>query len=283
MAQAQDLISLILEERESLYLDVVIIFENWRPSSWHYKIGGTTRSAAKMVTLDLDHPDIEEYIDWKSSEEEKVSALVMGSNILQKHANSLMESIWQHEDDVLRRSIVKAIKDNVSQPHIERILDLAQQGWKGVDFECFDTDWQGEAYMSVSGQNSNNSVRVLNAFMEAVKNGENWNLIRKTEKNKAVEENREPEACKVLDARELWDKIAYTAWASADPGVQFDTTINEWHTCPEGGRTNGSNPCSEYMFLDDTVCNLASINLLHYYYLDNQTFQIQDFKHSVRL
>jgi|TARA_B110000240_G_scaffold47210_1_gene53498 ribonucleoside-diphosphate reductase alpha chain len=257
------------------------------------KSGGTTRRAAKMVTLDLDHPDIEEYIDWKSSEEEKVSALVIGSNILQKHANALMEAIWQHEDDAsrldqsqnlpLRKSIVKAIRDNVPQPHVQRILDLAKQGWKGVDFECFDTDWQGEAYMSVSGQNSNNSVRVPNSFMDAVKNGDNWNLVWRTEKDKAAEEGREPEACKVLDAGELWDKIAYTAWACADPGVQFDTTINEWHTCPEGGRINGSNPCSEYMFLDDTACNLASINLLHYYDLDNQTFQIEDFKHSVRL
>ena len=133
------------------------------------KSGGTTRRAAKMVTLDLDHPDIEEYIDWKSSEEEKVSALVIGSNILQKHANSLMESIWQHEDDdtrlnqsqnsALRKSIVRAIKDNVPQPHIQRILDLAKQGWKGVDFECFDTDWQGEAYMSVSGPVSYTHLR----------------------------------------------------------------------------------------------------------------------------
>ena len=165
-----------------------------------------------MVTLDLDHPDIEEYIDWKSSEEEKVSALVIGSNILQKHANALMEAIWQHEDDAsrldqsqnlpLRKSIVKAIRDNVPQPHVQRILDLAKQGWKGVDFECFDTDWQGEAYMSVSGQNSNNSVRVPNSFMDAVKNGDNWNLVWRTEKDKAAEEGREPEACKVLDAGE---------------------------------------------------------------------------------
>ena len=257
------------------------------------KSGGTTRRAAKMVTLDLDHPDIEEYIDWKSSEEEKVSALVIGSNILQKHANSLMDSIWAHEDDDsrfdqstnsgLRKTMVQAIRDNVPPPHIQRIVDLAKQGWKGVDFECFDTDWQGEAYLSVSGQNSNNSVRVPNSFMDAVKAGDDWDLVWRTEKDKAAKEDREPSACKTLDAGELWDKIAYNAWACADPGVQFDTTINEWHTCPEGGRINGSNPCSEYMFLDDTACNLSSINLLHFYDLDNQTFQIDDFKHSVRL
>ena len=257
------------------------------------KSGGTTRRAAKMVTLDLDHPDIEEYIDWKSSEEEKVSALVIGSNILQKHANSLMEAIWdggdsegrfdQNKNPSLKKAMIRAIRDCVPQPHIQRIVDLAKQGWKGVDFEVFDTDWQGEAYVTVSGQNSNNSVRVPNSFMDAVKEGGTWDLHWRTELDKAAAEGRSPEACKTLDAGELWEKIAYTAWACADPGVQFDTTINEWHTCPESGRINGSNPCSEYMFLDDTACNLASINLLKYYDLDTHQFQIEDFKHSVRL
>ena len=246
-----------------------------------------------MVTLDLDHPDIEEYIDWKSSEEEKVSALVIGSNILQKNANSLMDAIWEFGGDEgrfdqktnpgLRRAMVRAIREHVPQPHIQRILDLAKQGWKGVDFEILDTNWQGEAYLTVSGQNSNNSVRVPNQFMDSVKQGGDWNLYWRTELERSEAEDREPEPCKTMDAGGLWDKVAYTAWACADPGVQFDTTINEWHTCPEGGRINGSNPCSEYMFLDDTACNLASINLLHYYDLDTQTFHIDDFRHSVRL
>jgi len=257
------------------------------------KSGGTTRRAAKMVTLDLDHPDIEEYIDWKSSEEEKVSALVIGSNILQKHANNIMEAIWEQDGEEgrfdqktnlgLRESIVGAIREHVPQPHIQRIIDLAKQGWKGVDFDVFDTDWQGEAYLSVSGQNSNNSVRVPNKFMDAVKGNDDWGLFWRTELEKAEDEGREPVPFRTLDASGLWDKVAYTAWACADPGVQFDTTINEWHTCPEGGRINGSNPCSEYMFLDDTACNLASINLLHYYDLDSQTFEAGDFRHSVRL
>ncbi|MBD60293.1 MAG: ribonucleoside-diphosphate reductase, adenosylcobalamin-dependent [Euryarchaeota archaeon] len=257
------------------------------------KSGGTTRRAAKMVTLDLDHPDIEEYIDWKPSEEEKVSALVIGSTILQKHADQIMEAVWEHGDDEgrfnqktnlgLRKAMVRAIRDSVPQSHIQRILDLAEQGWKGLEFDVLDTDWQGEAYATVSGQNSNNSVRVPNSFMSAVNNGEQWGLYWRTELEAAESEGREPEPCRTMDANALWDKVAYTAWACADPGVQFDTTINEWHTCPQAGRINGSNPCSEYMFLDDTACNLASINLLHYYDLDTHAFQIDDFRHSVRL
>ena len=204
-----------------------------------------------------------------------------------------MDAIWEFGGDGgrfdqktnpgLRRAMVRAIREHVPQPHIQRILDLAKQGWKGVDFEILDTNWQGEAYLTVSGQNSNNSVRVPNQFMDSVKQGGDWNLYWRTELERSEAEGREPEPCKTMDAGGLWDKVAYTAWACADPGVQFDTTINEWHTCPEGGRINGSNPCSEYMFLDDTACNLASINLLHYYDLDTQTFHIDDFRHSVRL
>ena len=204
-----------------------------------------------------------------------------------------MDAIWEFGGDEgrfdqktnpgLRRAMVRAIREHVPQPHIQRILDLAKQGWKGVDFEILDTNWQGEAYLTVSGQNSNNSVRVPNQFMDSVKQGGDWNLYWRTELERSEAEGREPEPCKTMDAGGLWDKVAYTAWACADPGVQFDTTINEWHTCPEGGRINGSNPCSEYMFLDDTACNLASINLLHYYDLDTQTFHIDDFRHSVRL
>ena len=257
------------------------------------KSGGTTRRAAKMVTLDLDHPDIEEYIDWKPTEEEKVSALVIGSAILQKHANGLMEAIWEYGDEEgrfsqqtnpgLRSAMVRAIKDSVPEAHIQRIVDLAKQGWESLEFQVLDTDWQGEAYMTVSGQNSNNSVRVPNSFMDAVISEGEWSLFWRTEKEAAAAEGRAPLPCKTLDASALWDKVAYTAWACADPGVQFDTTINEWHTCPTAGRINGSNPCSEYMFLDDTACNLASINLLPYYNLDTHTFQIEEFRHSVRL
>ena len=116
-------------------------------------------------------------------------------------------------------------------------------------------------------------MRISNEFLDAVERGGKWNLIQRTD----------GEVCETLEARELWDKISHAAWACADPGIQFDTTINEWHTCPEGGRINGSNPCSEYMFLDDTACNLASINLLHYYDMDTQKFDVEGFRHSCRL
>jgi len=255
------------------------------------KSGGTTRRAAKMVTLDLDHPDVEEYIDWKTGEEEKVSALVIGSKMLQRHAEAILAATAGEGDErfeaatnpALRKAMLKAVRDGMPQPHIKRIIDLAKQGWSDIRFEQYDTDWQGEGYVTVSGQNSNNSVRVPDSFMQAVADGDDWHLYHRTEKAAAAKTGREPEPCKTMPASELWDRIAYTAWACADPGVQFDTTINDWHTCPEGGRINGSNPCSEYMFLDDTACNLASINLLKFYDNDSKSFQVQDFRHAVRL
>lgn len=190
------------------------------------KSGGTTRRAAKMVCLDLDHPDIEEFIDWKVKEEKKVAA-------------------------------------------------LSKAG--------YDTDFNGEAYATVSGQNSNNSVRVAHEFFEAVEKDGDWNLYWRTELRNSEKENRQPEACKTIKARELWDKVGYAAWSCADPGVQYDTTINDWHTCPEDGRINASNPCSEYMFLDNTACNLASINLMKFYDVEHGTFEVEKFKHAARL
>ena len=190
------------------------------------KSGGTTRRAAKMVCLDVDHPDIEEFINWKANEEKKVGALsVMG----------------------------------------------------------YDTDFNGEAYQTVSGQNSNNSVRVSHTFLEAVEKDSDWSLLWRTELRRAAEEHRSPRPSKTLRARTLWDQIGYAAWACADPGVQYDTTINDWHTCPEDGRINASNPCSEYMFLDNTACNLASLNLLTFYDKEHGTFEIEKFRHAVSL
>lgn len=180
------------------------------------KSGGTTRRAAKMVCLDLDHPEIEGFVNWKVEEEKKVAALIAAG---------------------------------------------------------YSSDYEGEAYRTVSGQNSNNSVRIPNSFFKALNSGSNWDLIGRLN-NKTV---------KSISAQKLWDDIAFAAWACADPGVQFDSTINEWHTCPEGGRINASNPCSEYMFLDNTACNLASINLAHYFDKHTRQFDVKGFEHSCRV
>lgn len=180
------------------------------------KSGGTTRRAAKMVVLDIDHPDIEAFVNWKAKEEQKVAALIAAG---------------------------------------------------------YSSEYEGEAYATVSGQNSNNSVRISHKFMDAVKNDGSWNLTWRVDGT----------TCKTLKARELWNQIAYAAWACADPGVQFDDTINDWHTCPESGRINASNPCSEYMFLDDTACNLASFNLVKFFNPQTKEFFVSNFKHATRL
>jgi ribonucleoside-diphosphate reductase alpha chain len=179
--------------------------------------GGTTRRAAKMVILDVDHPDIEAFIDWKKVEEEKARVLI-------------------------------------------------QHGGYPADFN-------GEAYATVSGQNSNNSVRVTNEFIQTVLDDGDWNLTNRTDGN----------VRKTVKARDLWNRIAEAAWACADPGLQFDTTINEWHTSPAGGRIRASNPCSEYLFLDDTACNLASINLVRFYDDKAGVFDIEAYQHAIRL
>ncbi|WP_395625887.1 vitamin B12-dependent ribonucleotide reductase [Daejeonella sp.] len=180
------------------------------------KSGGTTRRAAKMVCLDLDHPEIEGFVNWKVEEEKKVAALIAAG---------------------------------------------------------YSSDYEGEAYRTVSGQNSNNSVRVPNSFFKALENGENWDLIGRIS-GKPV---------KSISAEKLWQDISFAAWACADPGMQYDTTINEWHTCPEGGRINASNPCSEYMFLDNTACNLASINLAHFFDPKTLVFDVKGFEHACRV
>ena len=180
------------------------------------KSGGTTRRAAKMVCLDLDHPEILDFIDWKAEEEKKVGALIDAG---------------------------------------------------------YSSDYEGEAYRTVSGQNSNNSVRIPNGFFEKLEKGEDWELKARTDGR----------VMKKIPARELWNKIAYAAWRCADPGTQYDTTINEWHTCPEGGRINASNPCSEYMFLDNTACNLASVNLRQFFDGEKNIFDVEGFEDTCRL
>ncbi len=257
------------------------------------KSGGTTRRAAKMVTLDLDHPDIEEYINWKVVEEQKVAAIVAGSKLCNQHLNAIMKACYDEhpENDRfnkalnknLKHAVVEARKAYIPNNYIERVIHLAKLGFKSIEFPVLDTDWNSDSYLTVSGQNSNNSIRVTNEFMNAVLNDGDWNLYWRVEKKKAKAEKRAPKPCKTLKAREFWDQIAYAAWSCADPGIQYHSTINEWHTCPEDGEIKASNPCSEYMFLDDTACNLASINLIKFYDAKTQKFQIDDYRHTTRL
>ncbi len=242
------------------------------------KSGGTTRRAAKMVIVDIDHPDIEEFIEWKAREEEKVAALVAGSKVNAVFLEAILDEAVHNGSDVqanknLKLLVQKAVNRGIPLNHIERVLELVEQGFTSLNFNVMDTHYESEAYITVSGQNSNNSVRVSNDFMRAVENDEEWELKWRTSQV----------AKRTVRAKDLWNKINLAAWKSADPGLQFDTTINEWHTCPQSGRINASNPCSEYMFLDDTACNLASFNLMKFYDEENHIFKVEEFRHSVRL
>ena len=245
------------------------------------KSGGTTRRAAKMVVVDIDHPDIEKFINWKVQEEQKVAALVAGSKLAGKHLGEVMAACQEAEGEdrfdpkknpALKKAVLGSRRAMIPENYVQRVIQFARQGYTEIEFPEYDTDWDSEAYLTVSGQNSNNTVRVDNAFLEKVIEDGEWDLIRRTDGK--VE--------KRMRARDLWEQIGYSAWASADPGLQFDTTINDWHTCPESGRINASNPCSEYMFLDDTACNLASLNLMAFAN-ENKSFDVDAFEYAVRL
>ena len=249
------------------------------------KSGGTTRRAAKMVCLDLDHPDIEEFINWKVVEEQKVAAMVTGSKICAQRLNAVLKAchvvdgagqmkieIDAKQNPILKEALAAARRDAVPEAYVQRMFSYAQQGFTHFVFHEYDTNWDGKAYQTVSGQNSNNSVRIPNDFFAALEADGDWQLKRRID----------GKVSKTIKARDLWDQIAWAAWICADPGTQYDTTINEWHTCPEDGRINASNPCSEYMFLDDTACNLASLNLAQFFSTDGQ-FELENFRHAVRL
>ena len=246
------------------------------------KSGGTTRRAAKMVCLDLDHPDIEDFISWKAVEERKVAALVAGSRLLKRQLQTILDACFpKHTGEAvldleknteLRDAIRTSRRHGVPDGSIQRVLQLAAQGVHTYPVEEYDTDWDSDAYYTVSGQNANNSVRVPNAFFQALEVNRDWTLTNRTDGTVA----------KKVPAAKLWNDITLAAWECADPGLQYDDTINEWHTCPASGRINASNPCSEYMFLDDTACNLASLNLVRFLNEDG-TFDIELFRHATRL
>ncbi|MEP5730253.1 MAG: vitamin B12-dependent ribonucleotide reductase [Sulfitobacter sp.] len=246
------------------------------------KSGGTTRRAAKMVIVDADHPDIEDFINWKVLEEQKVASIVAGSKMHERQLNEIFAAIkaWDGaetdafdpaKNDQLKTAIRAAKKVAIPETYVKRVLDYAKQGHTSIEFPTYDTDWDSEAYNSVSGQNSNNSIRVTNAFLTAVEKDADWQLIDRVTGKPA----------KTIRARDLWEQVGHAAWACADPGIQYHDTVNDWHTCPEDGAIRGSNPCSEYMFLDDTACNLASMNLLTF--LEDGVFNVEDYMHASRL
>ena len=267
------------------------------------KSGGTTRRAAKMVIVDIDHPDIESFVRWKLVEEQKVASLVAGSKALERHLNALLRACHSSavpERDRLdpRRNagLAKAIADAraafIPPRYIERVIQLARQGARAIEVPTYNTDWNDDAYASVSGQNANNSVRLTDAFLHAVDADAAWGLYDRTEMRKAAAAGRDPAPRRSVPARALWQDIAEAAWSCADPGLQFDTTINAWHTCPEDGPIRASNPCSEYMFLDDTACNLASLNLRSFVGRHDAgddsgdgagAFGVDAYRHAVRL
>jgi ribonucleoside-diphosphate reductase alpha chain len=253
------------------------------------KSGGTTRRAARMVTLDADHPDVLKYIDWKAEEERKVAAMVTGSKLLRKHTKRILEACKGQPDGgdngdgaarfdpkknrELERAVREALQDEVPPSWVFQVIQLAEQGIWEFEPEEYTTDWDSEAYNTVSGQSSNNSLRLSDTFMKAVMDDGWWELVNRTD-GKSRQKIR---------AREIWDRVATAAWLCADPGLQFHTTINDWHTCPKDGEIRASNPCSEYMFLDDTACNLASLNLMNFYDLEKGEIRIDDLRHAIRL
>ena len=244
------------------------------------KSGGTTRRAAKMVCLDLDHPDIEAFIDWKVTEERKVAMLAAGSQLLRRHWDAICTAVEgsttkdtdPKTNEALRKALARAKRDGAAPAFLTQCLGRLAEGDFARDLAGYDTSWDGEGYLTVGGMNSNNSVRVPDAFMRALEMDGDWELKRRID----------GKTSKKLRAKDLWEKVNRAAWACADPGIQFNTTINDWHTCPEDGPINASNPCSEYMFLDDTACNLASLNLCTFL-TDDGGFDLAGYRHGIRL
>lgn len=247
------------------------------------KRSGVTQRAAKMVVLDVDHPDIEEFIDWKVVEEKKVCALVAGSRAMSQHLDAVMAACRGgkgHDDErfdpahnaALRRALDAARRAHVPDGYVERVMQMARHGHERVDFPVSTIDWDSDAYETVSGQNSNNTVRVTDAFLKAVEEDAAWPLMSR-QTGKAV---------RTVRADDIWGRIAHAAWASADPGLHFHTTINDWHTCPADDAIRASNSCSEFMFLDDTASTLASINLMKFRRSDG-TFDVGAFSYTARM
>ncbi|MDR1866992.1 MAG: adenosylcobalamin-dependent ribonucleoside-diphosphate reductase [Treponema sp.] len=248
------------------------------------KSGGTTRRAAKMLTLEADHPDIEQYINWKVQEEYKVASLATGSGVIKRNVDALKKALTHfrgpradcfnpERNHELATALRRALSDKIPPTYLYQLLRRLEQNDPTVDPPIFSTVWDDEAYNTVSGQSSNNSIRLTDSFMQAVIEKKDWHLTERVSGSTR----------KTIKAETLWEYIGRAAWQCADPGLQFHTTINDWHTCPAGGAIRASNPCSEYMFLDDTACNLASLNLTTFYDRATQLFDVPSYLHAIRL
>lgn len=231
-----------------------------------------SRRAARMVVLDLDHPDISWFINWKADEEKKVAALAAGSKVLKVACEACHAAAAAKNEALLAAKAVEAIAMGVPRGTIDGVVRAARQGLPCPHIPHYDAGYEGKGYQSIEGQNANNSVRITDAFMRAVKDDRNWHLYWRTELRKAKAEGRKPKPCKTLKARALWRQVCLAAWDCADPGVQFHDTINAWHTCPEDGDIRATNPCSEYNWLDDTTCNLASVNVCSFYDVEQDAY-----------
>ena len=248
------------------------------------KSGGTTRRAAKMVILDIDHPDIEEFVALKVKEEQKVAALMVGSRMIASALNRVMQSAWTpHGDQAildsnpstnpeLAEALLEARRQGIPETYLQRALRLTAEDRRTFTFSTYDLHWEGEGYQSVTGQNANNSVRITTAFLNCLRDDGLWPLRKRTDGT----------ITKTIRARNLWDQICSAAWQCADPGIQYDDLINDWHTTPAQGRITASNPCSEYMSNDDTACNLASLNLAKFLKPDG-TFDLEAYQHAITL
>jgi ribonucleotide reductase alpha subunit len=258
-----------------------------------------TRRAARLVALDDDHPEIEEFIGFKVAEEYKVASLVAGSAAVRAtlseavHAYHRYATAMSHfhagtpqalaaadEFDAVKR---QALSAGVPESYLNKAIEAAAQGVEPLEMPAYESDWKGEAYATVTGQNANNSVSVSNDFMRAALAGGSWPLYWRTEKAAAKRDGRTPKPCRTVNARDLYRKMAVCAWDCADPGLHFSTTINDWNTCPEDGRIVASNPCAEYLYINDTACNLASLNLMRFYDATAGVFDVAAFRHAVRV
>jgi len=245
------------------------------------RLAGTARRAANVAILDVDHPDIETFVNWKVREEQKVAAMVAGSKLLERHLNAIIKAAHADangdkfdakQNPDLRKEVNAARKAMLPESAIRKAIDYAKQGYTEMTVETYDTDWDSDAYLTVSGQNTNTAIRVGDDFLKAVQAGSDWTLTRRTDG--AVH--------KTLKARALWDQIAEAAWSNADPAAQFDTTINDWNTCQTAGRVTGSTPGSDHLFLDNTASPLASLNLRAFERADGG-FDVAAFEHAAQL